>query len=237
MPHAAHLERGLECADCHMPEEEAEPGLPEGQVCRDCHEDLKEEPEAVRAYFESVTGEVGILRFPGRWRAEDLKFGHQPHLDAEINCATCHGEPSNAAYAKPKPLVLMRQCIGCHEQRGVERECASCHERHLEPTHQAIVLRHAEDQRGCLDCHDAEDRDRLRLADGEGLPFEESYRLCGQCHGPKLRDWRLGLHGKRLGRWDGGQRYLLCVHCHNPHEPRYPSMKPAPRPLRPQEVR
>jgi hypothetical protein len=237
MPHTAHLERELECADCHMPEDEDEPALPGAEICRDCHEDLAGEPEAVRAYFERATDAGGDLRFPDRWAVDDLKFRHRPHLEAEVGCETCHGAPSDAAFRKPKPLTLMRLCIACHEERNLARECATCHERHLEPEHRAIVLRHAEDQRGCLDCHDAADRDRLRLADGETLPFEESYRLCGQCHGPRLRDWRLGLHGKRLGRWDGGQSYLLCVHCHDPHEPRFPSMVPAPRPPRPQEVR
>ena len=67
--------------------------------------------------------------------------------------------------------------------------------RQLVDAHDDIVLRHDEEHRWCLDCHDAANRDRLHLASGELVPFEESYRLCGQCHGEKYRDWRAGLHG------------------------------------------
>ena len=100
------------------------------------------------------------------------------------------------------------------------------------------MLKHAEDQRGCLDCHSREDRDVLHLVNGTKISFTESYKLCGQCHGPKLRDWKLGIHGKRTGMWNGPKQYLLCVHCHtNPHQPRYPKLAPDPPPLRPEDVK
>ena len=71
--------------------------------------------------------------------------------------------------------------------------------------HDDIVLQHDEEHRWCLDCHDAADRDLLHLASGERVPFEESYRLCGQCHGEKLRDWRAGVHGRRTGELERPQ--------------------------------
>ena len=124
--------------------------------------------------------------------------------------------------------------------------CSECHNedqppvperRVLEDMHEEIVLRHDEEHRWCLDCHDAENRDRLRLANGTLVPFEESYRLCGQCHGDKYRDWRAGVHGRRTGEWNGDKQYLLCVHCHDPHAPRYRDMEALERPLRPEEIR
>ena len=79
--------------------------------------------------------------------------------------------------------------------------------------------------------------DRLRLASGATVPFTESYRLCGQCHGDKYRDWRAGIHGRRTGHWEGPRTYYLCVHCHNPHSPRFKAIKPEPAPKRPQEIK
>ncbi len=93
--------------------------------------------------------------------------------------------------------------------------------RELEDDHDNIKLHHAEQFRWCLDCHDAEDRDMLRLQSGEKISFDVSYRLCGQCHGAKYRDWRQGIHGKRTGDWNGDKQYLLCAHCHNPHDPKF----------------
>ncbi len=120
-------------------------------------------------------------------------------------------------------------CMDCHGTCPPNRE-----RRPLEVMHSDIVLHHDEEHRWCLDCHDAEDRNQLRLASGTLVPFTESYRLCGQCHGPQFRDWRNGIHGKRTGYWDGSKRYLLCVHCHNPHSPRFAPLKPLPPPVRPQ---
>ncbi len=108
--------------------------------------------------------------------------------------------------------------------------------RELEEMHTDIVLRHAEEQRWCLDCHNLEDRDKLRLVSGELIDFTESYRLCGQCHGDKYRDWRVGVHGKRTGYWNGEKQYLLCAHCHNPHSPRFKPLKPMPPPVRPEDL-
>jgi hypothetical protein len=108
----------------------------------------------------------------------------------------------------------------------------------LSEYHQEIVLRHDEENRWCLDCHDERNRDQLRLASGALIPFERSYLLCGQCHGPTLRSWKAGVHGKRTGRWDGVERrYLLCVHCHYPHAPRFEQVHPMPPPVAPDELR
>jgi hypothetical protein len=119
-------------------------------------------------------------------------------------------------------------CSGCHAELKLNRT-----RRVLTEMHDDITLRHDEQHRWCLDCHDATDRDWLHLASGERVPFEESYRLCGQCHGEKLRDWRAGVHGRRTGDWNGRKRYLLCAHCHNPHTPRFQALEPKPAPLPP----
>ncbi len=122
--------------------------------------------------------------------------------------------------------------------------CSNCHSmlpvnptrRELTGFHTDIVLRHDEENRWCLDCHDAENRDQLHLASGEPVLFEESYRLCGQCHGEKYRDWRAGIHGRRSGDWNGHKSYLLCAHCHNPHEPHFQPLKPEAAPFPPEET-
>lgn len=118
-------------------------------------------------------------------------------------------------------------CTTCHEGMPVNRV------RRTLSMHDDVVLKHDEEHRWCLDCHDATNRDWLHLASGERVSFEESYRLCGQCHGEKLRDWRAGVHGRRTGNWNGAKKYLLCAHCHNPHQPRFRALKPEPAPRPP----
>ena len=122
-------------------------------------------------------------------------------------------------------------CSECHAEMEPNPE-----RRELVDMHDDIILDHAEGQRWCLDCHNLNDRDTLRLVSGEVIPFTESYRLCGQCHGDKFRDWKVGIHGKRTGYWNGEKQYLLCAHCHNPHSPRFKPLKPMPTPVRPENL-
>jgi len=99
------------------------------------------------------------------------------------------------------------------------------------------MFNHDSENRWCLDCHDLKNRDYLRLASGKLLDFKESYKLCGQCHGEKFRDWKVGVHGKRTGEWNGKKEYLLCVHCHNPHSPKFKELTPEPPPVAQEDIK
>jgi hypothetical protein len=138
-------------------------------------------------------------------------------------------EPGQRVEVPPPPFTEgIFPCSFCHSELTPNPT-----RRDLTEEHTDIKLSHDEQHRWCLDCHDAADRDSLHLASGEKVPFEESYRLCGQCHGEKYRDWRSGVHGRRTGQWNGPRQYLLCAHCHNPHQPRFQPYKPDPAPQRP----
>ena len=70
--------------------------------------------------------------------------------------------------------------------------CSECHKdlkpnpapRQLKDMHDEIVLKHGERGRWCFDCHNPDDRDKLRLASGKLIDFKESYLLCVHCHNP-----------------------------------------------------
>jgi hypothetical protein len=119
-------------------------------------------------------------------------------------------------------------CMVCHADRKTNNQ-----RRQLKDEHTDLVFKHDEKNRWCLDCHAPLDRDKLRMASGELIDFSQSYRLCGQCHGPTYRDWKVGVHGKRTGMWNGEKNYLLCVHCHDPHAPAIKPIAPFPAPARP----
>ena len=238
IPHALHVGRGLECADCHIDEDKSpDPQIPDPEVCDTCHGDPAKLSPGAAAYFKAVTAADGQVTFPQRWKTRDVNPQHSKHIGAGLECTECHGEVADEPFAKPKPVPLMERCTACHEARGKTVKCESCHADTTKREHEKIVLHHAQEQRGCLDCHDAANRDVLRLANGTHITFEESFKLCGQCHGTQYRDWKIGLHGKRTGAWNGRREYRLCVACHYPHEPRFKPMVPQERPLRPDEIR
>lgn len=122
--------------------------------------------------------------------------------------------------------------------------CSQCHggmpvntqKRELSFHDDIHIIGHGEPRRWCLDCHAAEDRDRLKLPGGETVSFGESHLLCGQCHGNIFKAWKAGIHGKRTGMWDGLKQYFLCSSCHSPHSPRFRPVRPEKPPLRPEET-
>jgi hypothetical protein len=130
-------------------------------------------------------------------------------------------------YPVPKPPFTegMFPCTTCHsvlKDNFMRRE--------LTKEHTDIKLDHGPPERWCFDCHIQNNLGKLRLVSGTTVRYTESYKLCGQCHGPKLRDWRAGVHGRRTGHWNGTKQYLLCVHCHDPHSPRFKPLTPEPPP-------
>lgn len=160
----------------------------------------------------SVVGDAGQREFwltPPKSETEDYMVPPPPFTEGIYPCSECHAD------MKPNPK-----------------------RRELTEEHTNIQLKnHAEQERWCLDCHDLKNRDKLRLVSGEPIDFNHSYRLCGQCHGDKYRDWKVGIHGKRTGEWNGKKEYLLCAHCHNPHQPRFKPLPPKPPPTRPEHIR
>jgi len=123
--------------------------------------------------------------------------------------------------------------------------CSDCHmpgdevnavPRALEEEHEDKRLMHGESTIWCLDCHDRDERDHLHGASGNPIPFEDSHKLCGQCHGRMYQEWKRGVHGKRIGSWSGTKQYYTCLMCHNPHSPHIKPLEPKPMPQRPEQV-
>lgn len=124
---------------------------------------------------------------------------------AGVRCGVCHSLPTESAPA----------------QRPEE----------LEEFHTDMQFTHGD--LTCNACHHPDDRDLLRLADGQAIEFSDTMTLCGQCHGMQMRDYRRGAHGGMKGYWDlsaGPRTRNNCVNCHDPHDPPFPAMLPAAPP-------
>jgi hypothetical protein len=81
-------------------------------------------------------------------------------------------------------------------------------------------MQHGRGRIWCLECHHSTQRNMLVDHFGEPVSFDQPQLLCGKCHGDKLRDWRDGIHGKRIGEFVSGgkKRWFVCTECHSPHD-------------------
>ncbi len=129
----------------------------------------------------------------------------------------------------PKTITPCRACHGPEKDFPVNFK-----RREALLVHTNLQLNHGGVRVWCLDCHHPQKRNYLLpLSDGELIEFQESYLLCGKCHGTIFRDWRKGIHGRRTGQWNGKKKYYLCVNCHDPHSPKYKPIEPMPPPDKP----
>jgi len=151
---------------------------------------------------------------------ETIPMGDMP-VEADYTHAEAVVKPRDKQIDKNKLLSICT--TACHDGKYVPVPT------NLEPRslkmHQDIVpdamnLQHGKGALWCLNCHSAEKRDKLIDHFGNEISFNQPQKLCGKCHGPAYRDWRDGIHGKRIGMWktSGKKRWWTCTECHNPHD-------------------
>jgi hypothetical protein len=147
------------------------------------------------------------------------------------------------AVRKPDGPPVVKTGLTDSDGHPVTIGCATCHT-NREPNPQARLgadlqafhqgLKGAHGNLACVSCHNpGEGYGSLRLADGRSLPYPEVMQLCAQCHGPQYRDYQHGAHGGMAGHWDlskGGRVRNTCIDCHDPHSPKYPTVRPAAGP-------
>jgi hypothetical protein len=131
-----------------------------------------------------------------------------------------------------RPLRLRRT--------GFTYKCDECHRlfqspsdrRDLVAEHMDVHLNHGRNDY-CLNCHHPTNRNAYVTHNGEEIPSDRIPELCAKCHGLVYRDWENGAHGRKSGFWnlsEGEERTLLCVQCHDPHNPKFPNLAPMPGP-------
>jgi hypothetical protein len=170
-----------------------------------------------------------------------------------VRAATARGQTTGEA---PPFTVVPRQdrirnfpCTKCHDNKFVDSRV-----RELRDEHTNLTFEHGGGRFWCYDaCHKGTDIDSLVSIRGSRIPYDESYKLCGQCHYQRL-DWFFGGHGKHQGAWEdqrkipatadelkvedrsqigrwGGERAILnCTECHDPHSPSIKPFEPSPPP-------
>jgi len=128
------------------------------------------------------------------------------------------------------------ECYVCHDKKKPVKLTFDAENNVVLPKeHEDIVMGHGGHKRNnnCFNCHDESNLELLQTRDGRQLKLVESTQLCGSCHGPTLRDWEAGVHGRTSGFWNrdmGAIDRKGCTSCHNPHAPPFPGRQPAPGP-------
>ncbi len=124
--HAGDLD--MECQYCHTYARRGPvAGLPTVKRCMGCHELVKTESPEIEKLAGYLEREEPIV-----WnRVYDLRdhtrFYHDRHVNAGVECTTCHGPVATMERMRQVPDLSMGWCIDCHQQREAPLDCLVCH--------------------------------------------------------------------------------------------------------------
>ena len=129
--HRIHVETAeLTCIDCHISAERGpQASIPDIRTCWTCHaEIIPDNPEIqkMKAYQESGH-DIPWQRVWGWPEEAHVRFNHAPHIRAEVDCATCHGDVATMTVATRPFEQTMGFCLDCHEKQNVSNDCVICH--------------------------------------------------------------------------------------------------------------
>lgn len=140
--------------------------------------------------------------------------------------------PSSVAIIKRTPKIEMYKCDECHDSEETFNETIRPMKKGED--HENITTFHPQKKDDpkfwCLNCHASKNYNKLVLPSGEKISLNESHRLCGECHGPTLKDWKDNIHGKIIGGWKENRQAYSCTACHDAHDPAWKPVEPVPEP-------
>jgi hypothetical protein len=157
------------------------------------------EAQVSRASVHSIEAHPVIIRKPSGPPRIELAGTDPQGRTGSVACSTCHSV----------------------RQANLENKTAAT----LDEFHQGMTFNHGNIT--CYACHNPNESDALRLADGSSVTYENVMTLCSQCHSKQADSFAHGAHGGMNGHWDlsrGPQMKNNCIDCHDPHVPKYPKM-------------
>jgi len=134
--HQLHLGFGIQCLYCHSGAwRQASAGLPTQTKCWGCHQQIPVKNADQQKLADYVTAGEPIPWVPVFIQPDFVYFNHRPHIAAEVNCETCHGELSYMKVAEPQNRLDMGWCLNCHRTKAANdpekltrlTDCATCH--------------------------------------------------------------------------------------------------------------
>jgi hypothetical protein len=137
-PHTVHAgQLKMNCLYCHYAANKSpDPGLPSMETCMGCHNLIgntgnNKRPEIVKLANYYKDGKpvpwVRIHKVP-----EYVHFPHMRHVNAGVQCQTCHGDIQNMAQVSQANSLNMGWCVSCHIGQSnppfkARYDCAVCH--------------------------------------------------------------------------------------------------------------
>ena len=130
-PHDIHAGKQIACTEyCHEAVSTGPvAGLPSVRTCMACHNTVATN----RPRIQQITAmhaegrDFAWQRVYGYTAQAHVRFNHAPHVAAQVECATCHGDIASGTVATRTVDLTMGFCVNCHNERQASIDCLTCH--------------------------------------------------------------------------------------------------------------
>ena len=84
-------------------------------------------PAEIRKALQDKGIDLAWQRVYGYTNQVHVRFNHAPHIRANVDCATCHGNVAQQTVAERNVDLNMGFCVNCHRQKQASNDCLTCH--------------------------------------------------------------------------------------------------------------
>jgi hypothetical protein len=130
-PHNIHVENEIGCTEyCHETVTKGPvAGLPSVSTCMICHEAIATDRPRIQQItaMRDAGRDLDWTRVYGYSTEAHVRFNHAPHIRANVECATCHGNIGEQTVAQRNVDLTMGFCVNCHTENNASLDCLTCH--------------------------------------------------------------------------------------------------------------
>ena len=130
-PHSIHVGKEIACTEyCHESVSEGPvAGLPSVRTCMGCHRTIATNRPRIRqiTQMREEGRDFAWKRVFGYPAESHVRFNHAPHIRANVECSTCHGNIGAQSVAQRNVNMTMGFCVNCHRERKAPDDCLTCH--------------------------------------------------------------------------------------------------------------
>lgn len=126
--HAGDFE--IPCLYCHTQARRSPvAGVPSVSKCAGCHESVATDRPQVREVMRHFANREPIPWIKIHDLPDFVHFPHKRHVQADVECQTCHGPVETMDRVSRQAPMQMGLCLDCHRQNEVEHglDCWTCH--------------------------------------------------------------------------------------------------------------
>ena len=125
------MEKGLACTEyCHEAVTKGpQAGLPSVNTCLICHAAIATDKPRIQqiTQMQEKGLDLNWQRVYGFAPTAHVRFNHAPHIRANVECATCHGDIAHQTVAQRNVDLHMGYCVNCHREKNAPNDCLTCH--------------------------------------------------------------------------------------------------------------